>query len=398
MNPTAEPEVQTVALELMPEDDRQLTAVVEQQGLSPETASNLKRSFASLFGEAHKIIGESQRIVVTDASQKLQMKLAKDYRIALKNIRVAGDKKHKELKEESLRRGKSIDGFKNILIDLIATEENRLEQQEKFVEVEEEKRKAALKAERTQILMGLQIDPNLYQVAEMTEQTFQQLVEGTKLARTAEAERKRKEEADRIERETKEAEERERIRLENERLKKEAEAKEAILKAEREHRAKQEAEAAEERERQKRLHAEQLERERHAAAEEKRIADERAKAEREAIQAKYAEERKVAAEKARKEKEAADKKAAEDRAAREKAEATLKAHRAAEAKRLADEEAARKKAAAAPDKDRLINYANAIRALEIPEFSTPEAKAIATTIQASRDKFASWVEEKAGAL
>ena len=56
----------------------------------------------------------------------------------------------------------------------------------------------------------------------MSEETFSRLVEGTKLAREAEAARKLKEEAERIEREAKEAKERRRIQLENERLKREA--------------------------------------------------------------------------------------------------------------------------------------------------------------------------------
>lgn len=379
-----------------PAEQKELATIVSKESLQAETAQSLTATFAPLFGKAREVMEKSLAIVVTDASQKMEMKLAAVCRKELKAIRVAGDKLRKELKEESLRKSRAIDGFNNILDHMIATEEDRLERQEKFVELKEQERKAELKTKREEVLRGLQIDPGLYSLGEMTDDTFNTLVEGTRLARAAQAEKARKDEADRIEREQREAAERERIRLENERLKKEADEKEAALRLEREQRAAQEREAAEERERQKRLHAEQLDRERvaaqKAAAEEKRIADEKAKAEREALEKKHAEERRVAAEKVRKEREV-----------REKLEAELKAKREAEEKRLAEQkrqqeeaEAERRKAAAAPDKDRLMTYANAIRAIEVPELATNGA--LTTLIEQQRNKFIAWLESSTDKL
>lgn len=394
---------------LVAEDEKQLLAVVEQNHLQVDTAESLQKQFAPLFGQARSAIEKSRGIVVTDASQSLAIKMARVCRLELKAIRVAGEKTRREIKEESLRRSKAIDGFAAILNDLIATEETRLEQQEKFAEIQESNRKAALKAEREKVLVGIQVDPNLYQCGEMTEETFQQLVEGTKLARAAEAERNRKEQADRIEREAKEQAERERIRMENERLKKEAADKDAA-RIEGERKAAIEREMAEKELR--RLADEQraavlkAKQEREAAeketarqlAEQKRISDVAAAKEREAAEAKARAEREEHARKVREMEQAAAELRAKEKAARDEIDARAKAAREAEENRVAEEKETARRAAMAPDKDRLLTYANAIRALEIPTFSTTEGKAIATTLAASRDRFVNWCDEKAGAL
>lgn len=454
-------ETPTAQTELVDDTPQELQVIVQQNSLQPATAQSLQSSFAPIFAQARGVIEKSRGIVVTDTTQKLEMKMARACRLELKGIRVAGDKLRKELKDESLRVGRAIDGFNSILLHIVETEEKRLQAQEDFVEFKEAQRKAALKADREKVLAAIQVDPALYQLSDMSEETFQQLVEGTKLARAAEAERRRKEEADRIEREAKAAAEQERIRQENERLKREAAekaeadklAKEkrhdlhctrmAILGAEkllsngevqdadfvesygvqtedefmviitrlRERQADQKRLADERAEAQRKL----KEAEEKAAAEKARVEAERkaaeekaakeraaieakAKAEREAAAKKHAEEQRVAAEKSRIERESAEKQAAEQKAAREKLEREIAEQKAAEAKRLADIAEAARKAAAAPDKDRLIAYAYAVQALELPSSSTPEATAIANTVKASRDKFVAWILEKAGGL
>ena len=383
---------------LVPEDQQLVAVVVKQNNLQPDTALSLQTTFAPLFAQARGVIEKSKGIVVTDANQKLEIKMARACRLELKAIRVAGDKLRKEVKEESLRRSKAIDGFGNILEDVIRTEEDRLQKQEDFAAIQEQERKTALKEAREKVLLGIQVDPNLYSLADMTETTFQQLVEGTKLARAAEAERVRKAEAEKIEREAKDAADREAQRLENDRLRKEAEEKEAALKVERERVAqeKADAEAKAKLEREladrelKRLNDEKVATGLAAIAEQKRF-NEAAVAERKKIEAANA--KKIA-----ELKRAADAREAAQRIEKEKIEADLKAERDAQAKRKADAEEAAHKAAAAPDKDKLLNYANAIRALEVPTFSTDAAQAVGTVIVSQRDKFVQWLESKTEAL
>lgn len=409
MNDTAQ------VLEVMPEQ-KELLVVIEQNALPAEAAQSLTTSFAPSFKEAGEILAQSRQIVVTSPDQKLQIKLARDYRLALRAIRVGADKKRKELKDVSLRQGRAIDGFFNILLHLTDTEEQRLAAQEEFVERQEAARKEALKVERTKFSVELGIDPNLYQLGDMSEETFQNLIEGTRLARAAQAERERKAEAERIALAKAEAEERERIRLENERLKAEAAEKEAALKAERERvAAEQQAAAEAARQEQAAREAAEAEKERLAEIERKRI---------EAANAKMIAEMKA---KMEAEKAAADKAAAEAAEAarqerlrlhalaeveRQKTEAARAAaetaahnervkreHLEAEARaKREEEEAAARKAAAAPDKEKLLAFATAIRAVELPVLTSESALHLVATLVEQREKLAAWIEKKAEAL
>ena len=134
---------------------------------------------------------------------------------------------------------------------------------------------------------------------------------------------------------------------EQERIKKELEEKEAALQAERK---KREAEAAEAAKR---------------AAEEKKKADEEAAALRE----KIAEQER--AEKQRKEaEEAAKKKAAESA----------------------------KKAAAAPDREKLLKFADLVDGISVPELSSREATEIATNARVLLDKVVAYINSKVAAL
>lgn len=388
-----------------PEDEQQLAVIVEKEHLSGETGLSLQQSYAPLFAQARGVIEKSRGIVVTDGKQKLEITMARACRLELKAIRVAADKTRRDLKDESLRKGRAIDGFFNILSELVANEETRLENHEKFVERQEAARKEALRVERTKVLTDMQADPTIYQCGEMTEETFQQLVEGIRLARAAAAERARKEEAERIERETKERAEQERIRAENERLKAEAAEREKKAAIERElaekelrrlaeEKAETERAAKAERER---IAKENADREAALAAERARVAKEKADAE-EKTRRELAEQKRFADEQRAKDKAAADAVAKKEREAREKAEAALQAQRdAEEQKRRAAEETVRR-AANAPNKDKLIAYAHAIAAIDFPQFSTPESQAIGEVVKAQRDKLVAWIAQKSEAL
>lgn len=185
-----------------------------------------------------------------------------------------------------------------------------------------------------------------------------------------------------------------------------AEAAAAKLKAE------ADAKLAEER----RLADEAAAAERARVAQEKAVLEAKARADREAVEAKAKIERDAAEAKARQERAEAEKARFEAAAKAEKEKAELeaaaKAERAErmrleaeaqsrESARLAEievERAAKEKAASAPDKDRLLTFANAIRAIELPEFSTDIAKSLAKVVESQRGKFLAWIEEKAGGL
>ncbi len=365
----------------------QLTVVVEQAGLGLESAHSLKSAFAPFFDQAEEWRKKVELINITDASQTREMKLARDSRLALREIRIKAEKTRKQLKEDSVKRGRAIDGVYNVLEFLIDPLEKRLLEQEKFVERLEEKRKADLKLHREELLAPYQVDTSFYSLGEMPDETFSSLLETIKIAHETKIAAARKAEEDRIVAERAKVEEEARIRAENERLKKEAEAKEVALKAERQAAEKARKEADEK------------------ARKEREAIEAKARAEREKVEAEAKKENERLAAIAKKQKEEANKAAkiaaeaaAKERKAREEAEAKLKAAKEAEAKKLAEEAEAKRKAAAAPDKTKLQMFAAQIRVLNIPTMATKEGQAIIAEVKSQNEKYAAWIEKKATAL
>lgn len=327
-------------------------------GLDLAAKNSLELAFAGFFETAAK--WRDQAAAITDP------KLARTARLELKNLRVAADKKRKELKEDSLRMGKAIDGANNILLSIIVPIERGLEDIEKA----EERRLAEELRQRTDariaefspyITPGMLMPP----LGVMTEEQFQATLADAKLLYEMKLEASRKAEAERIEREAAEARERLRIAEENERLRKEAAEREAQIKVERE-----------------------------AAAAKQRELEEAARKERERVEA----ERVAANRKALAEREKVEAAARAEREAREKAEAEAKALRDAQAKREADEAKAKATAAKAPDREKLIAFARAVRGLTPGSMKSAEANAIAEEIATQVEKFAVWIESKAAKL
>lgn len=214
------------------EEKNELAVIVD--GLEKETQQTLLDNFLPLFEKAKDWKEKAEKLVVTDATQLTEMKQARDARLALKEIRVNADKVRKNLKEDSLRYGKAVQGVYNVIEYLIAPIETHLQEQEDFAKIAEAKRKSALKVERESLLQPFGITTDFYKLDEMDEKTFQTLYTNSKTTYEKQIEDAKKAEEERIAREQEEIKERERIRLENERLKEEAKAKEAEAKKERE--------------------------------------------------------------------------------------------------------------------------------------------------------------------
>ena len=277
--------------------ENKLSVIVKESGLEKSKAQVLLDNFSAYFEIAGEWEKRAKALVVTDASQEADMKMARVGRLFLRQKRIAIEHTRKELKEQSLREGKAIDGIANVLKALIIPIEEHLEKQERYIEI-----KATEEAERKRI----------------------------EEEKKAEEERIAMEKADK-KRLQEEFDERERIRKENLRLKKEAEQKERerIEERAREEKARKEIEAAAERERRESERKLKVEKERR----EKELAIEREKAEKERIEAE--EKQRAVEEKARKEREEAERKTKlaqarfrELQAEREKAEAEKEALKA----------------------------------------------------------------------
>jgi len=227
---------------------------------------SLEQYFLPFEEKAKEWMDKAQTIIVTDASQLDLMEVARESRLALRRIRLDVADTHKELKEESLRRGQLLDKIKRRLTDLITPIEERLDDQEKFAERQEAKRKEELYQSRLEIALEVMGDQaKTIALGDFDEMVFNNMIEGYKL----QAEKRKKEEEQKM----KAAEEEQaRLKSENERLAKERAEKEKELAAEREknRKAQEEQNKNLEAERQARLKLEREEAERKAKEEEEK--------------------------------------------------------------------------------------------------------------------------------
>lgn len=341
--------------------------------LEPESALAIRGAFGALFDQAAEWTRRAREIRVTSLDQKREMKLARESRLAVRDIRINAEHARKRLKADVVRRGKAIDGAANIIKDLLEPIEIYLLEQETFAERHEQARKDALRAAREEALRALGTDPAPYaNLGETDEETWATVLQDAKDAHAARLEAAREAEAVRVEAERIVAEKREAARI-------------AKVKAD--------AERAE-------LERELIE------------ANARLAAERDAIelrrQAERAAEREAAdraADEARLAREAVEEEARKARAEKERAERELAAERArADAERRAEEErqaaaAAEARAAElAPDREKLLALARTVRALQVPELATEAGRAAGVKVTEQFAKMAAWIEKTGGAL
>lgn len=183
------------------ENTNQLSLIVQNSNLEPVEAQSIIERFNTYEEIAKDWEAKAKAIVVTNASQVTEMKMAREGRLFLAQKRIDVEKTRKALKEQSLRKGQAIDAIAKFLTSLIEPTEKYLKEQEDFVKIQKEKEEERLRIEK------------------------EAQAENVRLAQ---------EKADR--------EERDRIKAENEKLKKEAEEREAVLSKEKEAKAKVEAE------------------------------------------------------------------------------------------------------------------------------------------------------------
>ena len=324
-----------------------LALVLEENGLEIDRIKALTESFGGYFRQAGEIANEAKNIVITEENQIEEMQLARGYRIQLKDIRLNTDKKRKVMKEKSLREGRAIDGAANIIKALVVPIEEHLLQQEKFLEIKREAQREQLGVERSVKLQKFVEDISVYQLKDMSDPAFEQLLKTSKLADEAQKEAESKAEEKRIAKERSDAEEQKLIKEENEKLKVQAKKDQEKQEKERE------------------------EREKALAIERKKVAAEKAK--QEAIIKKEREER-------------------------EKIEATLKAEKEAQEQKRQKEEEMQKKALLAPDKQKLISFASFLDGIEIPNLSSRDAGQIMDEAQDMISQTSKFLREQAKKL
>jgi len=283
----------------------------QEFGLEKTEAQKIEAVFTPMLEKMVELEKEYNTVITLPLEQET-LKKARELRLKYVKVRSGTADIHKTAKAYYLAGGRFVDAWKNAQNFSALGKEEELEKIEKHFELIEQAKKEKLNEERQKQLAQYVSDVKLYNLKEMSDAGFNELLASSKVAFEARLEAERKAEEERLRAEEENRKEQERIRLENEELKKQAEARE------------------------------------------KEIAIERKKAE---------DERKKLAEKARVEAEA-----------REKIEAENAEKQRIEKERIAQEEKQKKEAEKAPDREKLIAYAVELGCLEVPKLKTEEAK------------------------
>jgi hypothetical protein len=357
----------------------ELEAEAKRLSIPQDIASTIVASFAPHMAKFSETITGIENIEPT------MPKSAREMRLNIVKIRTAADKTRQELKAESLLRGRAIDGMAALITLRCKENETKLEAIEKAEERRLAEEKEKLRQKRATALAEFVDDVSIYPVAEMTEPQFASLLSGQKLAHEAKLSAIKKAEEDRLAAE-KAAADAEAKRQEEARI---AEIQRRADEAK--ERARLEAEAAEQKKLRDAAEAQaKVEREAREAAEAK------AKAEREEAQRKQDEEQRIAKEKQDALQKQIDEQKRKEQAAKDAENKRIADAKAVEEKRLADEKEAARKAAAAPDKEKLKDFARRILEVELPTLTTsPELSA---TIKEQVSKLVRWIEGQAAKL
>ncbi len=125
----------------MSETNEALVLAIKENQVETETGLVLQKAFEPFFQQANEWKKKAEELVITDVSQVREMQMARQARLALKEIRVNADKTRKRLKEDSLRYGKAVQGVYNVIEYLIEPIEKFLQEQEDFAKIQEAKQK-----------------------------------------------------------------------------------------------------------------------------------------------------------------------------------------------------------------------------------------------------------------
>ncbi len=230
----------------------------------PQT--DVVQSMESYFKEFEEKAAEwsekAKALKVTNESETDLMAQAREARLALRDIRLAVVAKHKELKEDALRKGQTLDLIKRRLVGMIEPTEDHLQSQEDFIKIKENKRIETLNSERIKLLspyVGEQAQ--IMSLGLLADDAFEAMLAGYKSAADKKAKEDEKARLAKIKADEDDLKERQRIAKENEKLRAEQLKANEKLSKERAEKKKLEDEIKakadkEERERQEKLAAE----------------------------------------------------------------------------------------------------------------------------------------------
>jgi len=324
----------------------QLESVIKNSGLAIIEAEEIKTAYLPFLVRLTEVQDQAAKINF-ESPVELDETIARELRLKTVKIRTDAEKLKDEQKRVDILRGKVKQDSFNLISSSCKLAEEVFFNVEKAREIAEKKRKAQLKIDREEKLGPYTEAVSLYPLGEMSEDQFNELYSGLRIAHENKLAAEKKAEEDRIAKEKAEAEERELQRLENIRLKEEAIENERLAEIVRNKQA--------------------------------------------AILAKQKEE-------ADAEKKALENKLETERIQRENIEVEIKRKKEAEEKLKKAKAAAEKKAKLAPDKTKLLNFMQSINDLPRPEVKSIEAANIASNANTLLVKVANYIKENSDKL
>lgn len=188
-----------------------------QYGIPNEKAVQIIQSFSGVAAEMQELEPSYQDVISKEINPDI-CKEAGELRKRYVKIRTATSKIHKDEKAFYLNGGRYVDAIKNMQQKVSSEKEEELSKIEKYYELLEQERIEKLVAHRTKILGQFNVEGNGIpaNIGIMTDEEFDQYVEGVKYAHI---QRKKREEEEELARQ-KEIERQKQVELENEKLRK----------------------------------------------------------------------------------------------------------------------------------------------------------------------------------
>lgn len=376
--------------------ENKLQIIIKESGLEKTKAQILLDNFSNYFDLAADWENKTKSLVVTDISQIAEMKMAREGRLFLRSKRIDVEKTRKQLKENALREGQTIDAIAKVLTNLIIPIENELEQKEKFAEYEREKELQLLKEKRAKELeLYVEFVP-IVDLKLISEEGYQKLYNGAKL----QYEQKKAEE-ERIEKE----------RLEKERLD-DLEYNRRIAVApfaqfitkSNDLRSMSDADfnkliqSLEAAKKAYEKEQEEIRQENIRLAKEREAIEAKAKKEKQEAEEKLQEQIKKANEEAEKQRKITDAELKAEREAREKIEHEAQLKRELEVKAQKEKEEKELAEKKAPDKIKLIALAKTVTEIQLPELKTKEAAHIIDNVKGLISKLSKYIIDESDKL
>lgn len=125
-----------------------LPELLKEFKIGKESMDLIIKNFDEYLPQIAELESEAHDIVVSDESQKKEMKEAKAMRLKLRKLRTDSDKKRKDLKADALAYGKAVQAIYNKIEGRIKPLEEHLQNQEDFIKIKELERINALREDR----------------------------------------------------------------------------------------------------------------------------------------------------------------------------------------------------------------------------------------------------------